>query len=160
MDIHYRKLLPDEGKIYRKIRLESLEKFPQSFCATYQESLNTEKLSIESAIEEQIPDKLIWGAFSDQELIGICVFVKHDNHRGSLYQMYVKEMFQGKGIGLGLIQSIIQEIHHIFGPIEITLEVIPGNDSAYFLYKKAGFKEIEDSKVQENSGSLIMKYCR
>ncbi len=33
--ICYRKLHPEESKAYRTIRLESLEQFPESFCANY-----------------------------------------------------------------------------------------------------------------------------
>lgn len=43
MNIEYRNLSPHESSIYRAIRLESLEKFPASFGAQYQEALQLEK---------------------------------------------------------------------------------------------------------------------
>lgn len=153
MKISYRKLLPEESKIYRTIRLESLKKYPDSFAATYQEALNTEKLRMETYIENSVPGMFMMGAFANQELIGICAFVKKESRTGSIYQMYVKEEFHGKGIGLELIQAVIQEAVNKFGCFEITLEVSPGNDSAYFLYKKAGFIEIEGHETNEIAGS-------
>ena len=97
--ISYRKLLPEESKIYRAIRLESLEKFPESFGTSYQEALSIEKFRIENDIEEQTPERFVFGAFAQQKLVGICTFIKNENNTGSLYQMYIKKEFQGKNMG-------------------------------------------------------------
>ena len=156
MNIEYRNLLPNESKAYREIRLESLEKFPESFGANYQEALKTEKFRIESDIENQSLDRFVFGAFVDQELMGICAFVKDEGNTGNIYQMYVREGFQGKNIGLGLIQAIINEANNRFKSIEIVLEVTPKNDRAYHLYKKIGFQEIIDENNSESN--IVMKY--
>lgn len=152
--ISYRKLLPTESKIYRAIRLESLKKFPESFGATYQEALSIEKFRMESDIEEQTPERFVFGAFEQQELVGICTFVKNENGTGSIYQMYVKKEFQGKNIGQGLIEAVISEACQKFNGIEIILEVTPGNDKAYNLYRKIGFQEIPNTSSEE----ISMKY--
>lgn len=152
--ISYRKLLPEESKIYRAIRLESLEKFPESFGATYQEAVNIEKFRIESDIEEETPERFVFGAFAQHELVGICTFVKNENSTGSIYQMYVKKEFQGKNIGQGLIEAVIVEASQKFKGIEIILEVTSGNDKAYNLYRKIGFQEIPNTSSEE----ISMKY--
>lgn len=103
MNINYRKLLPEESKAYRTIRLESLEQFPESFGASYQEALKIEKFQIERDIEEQTFGRFVLGAYADDLLIGICTFVTSDKNSGTIYQMYVKREFQGKNIGQGLI---------------------------------------------------------
>lgn len=157
MHIEYRTLLPEESKIYRAIRLESLEKFPESFGANYLEALKTEKFRIENDIENQSTERFVFGAFADQELIGICVFVKNENNTGNIYQMYVRKGFQGKNIGFGLIQAIIHEANSRFGKIEIILEVTPKNDRAYHLYKKMGFSEIVNENDENN---IVMKYLK
>lgn len=155
MNIEYRKLLSHESKIYRTIRLESLEQFPESFEASYQEALNTEKLRMETDIENQTPEKFVVGAFSDQKLIGLCTFVKNEDHSGTIYQMYVNKNFQGKNIGSGLLQAVIREAKKQFNIVEIFLEVNSKNDSAYHLYKKNGFKETDD---ENNRNVITMKY--
>lgn len=153
MNITYRVLLPHESKNYRTIRLESLEQFPESFGAVYQEALQIEKFRMESDIENQTQNRFMVGAFSDDELIGICAFVKEEDHKGSIYQMYVKENFQGKNIGFGLIQAVIGEACERFPDITILLEVTDKNEKAYNLYRKIGFIDVIDTGGKENSGN-------
>lgn len=151
MNMNYRVLLPHESKNYRAIRLESLEKFPESFGAVYQEALQIEKFRMESDIENETQDRFMVGAFSDDELIGICAFVKEEDHTGNVYQMYVKEHFQGKNIGFGLIQALIGEASERFPGITIFLEVTDKNGKAYQLYRKIGFTEVIENTGKENS---------
>lgn len=158
MSIKYRSLLPHESKNYRNIRLESLEKFPESFGANYQEALKIEKFRMENDIENQTRDRFTTGAFSNDELVGICAFVKEEDHAGKIYQMYVKKGFQGKNIGYGLIVALINEAHSRFGDIEITLEVTDKNDKAFNLYKKSGFKEISSNNTKKNDTNIVMQY--
>ncbi|REC77524.1 GNAT family N-acetyltransferase [Chryseobacterium elymi] len=160
MNIQYRKLLPEESKIYRAIRLESLKKFPESFCADYEEALKTEKFRIEYNIENQLEESFVVGAFSEGQLIGICTFVKDENGRGNIYQMYVKEEYQGKNIGLNLIRKIIKEADDQFKDIEIYLEVKNNNTKAFNLYKKVGFVETPDAGQMMIDSSILMKYSQ
>jgi ribosomal protein S18 acetylase RimI-like enzyme len=160
MNIQYRKLLPEESVVYRAIRLESLKKFPESFCADYEEALKTEKFRIEYDIENQLAERFVLGAFNEDQLIGICTFVKDENDRGNIYQMYVKEEYQGRNIGLHLIQKVIEEACSHFKSIEIYLEVKHNNAKAFNLYKKIGFVEISDAQQKEINPSVLMKYSR
>ncbi|WP_223599053.1 GNAT family N-acetyltransferase [Chryseobacterium sp. GVT01B] len=152
--INYRKLLPNESRIYRAIRLESLEKFPEAFGATYQEALSIEKFRMESDIEEQTPERFVYGAFAQDELVGICTFVKNESNTGSIYQMYVKREFQGKNIGKGLIEAVIAEACRNFNGIEIHSGGCSGNNKAYNLYRKIGFQEVTRTSSEE----IRMKY--
>lgn len=156
--ISYRKLLPEESKAYRTIRLESLELFPEAFGANYHEALKIEKFQLESDIEEQTFGRFVLGAYADDKLIGICTFIKSDKNSGTIYQMYVKREFQGKNIGQGLIEAVIHEAGRQFNGIEILLEVAPGNDKAYHLYKKTGFLEVKKTSAQDISNGIVMKY--
>jgi len=159
MQVEYRELLPHESKAYSMIRLESLKRFPASFGADYEESLKIEKFRLENTIENPVLKRFVIGAFDATELIGICVFVKQEATTGSIYQMYVKENYQGKNIGFGLVQSVINEAESRFKDIEILLEVTANNLAAYHLYKKLGFEEtIVDT--EKGSGNKIMKYSR
>ncbi|MGN7757953.1 GNAT family N-acetyltransferase [Chryseobacterium sp. 22532] len=160
MNIQYRKLLPEESAVYRTIRLESLKEFPESFCSDYEEALKTEKFRIEYDIENQLTERFVLGAFNEDQLIGICTFVKDENDRGNIYQMYVKEEYQGRNIGLHLIQKVIEEVCSHFKSIEIYLEVKHNNAKAFNLYKKIGFVEISDAQQKEINPSVLMKYSR
>lgn len=156
MNIQYRKLLPEESTVYRTIRLESLKKFPESFCADYEDALKTEKFRIEYDIENQLAERFVVGAFHQDLLIGICTFVKDENSRGNIYQMYVKKEYQGKNIGLALIQKIIEEADKEFKDLEIYLEVKNTNVKAYRLYQKIGFTEVAEQN--ETDSYVLMKY--
>ncbi|RLJ32170.1 ribosomal protein S18 acetylase RimI-like enzyme [Chryseobacterium sp. 7] len=158
MNINYRKIFPEESKIYRTIRLESLEKFPESFGTHYQEALKIDKFRMENDIEQQTAERFVLGAFDNKKLIGICAFVKEKNTIGAIYQMYVKKEYQGQNIGLKLIEAVIDEAHQQFPGIEIHLEVTPGNEKAYKLYKKAGFEEIKNPSHEELNKFIMMKY--
>ncbi|WP_426473928.1 GNAT family N-acetyltransferase [Chryseobacterium balustinum] len=155
MLIEYRSLLPDESKEYRRIRLESLKEFPEAFSATYQETLNVEKLTLENDIENQTANKFVHGVFAHHELIGICTFVKSDENIGNIYQMYVQKGFQGKNIGLNLVHETIKEATKRYHDLEIFLEVSVDNLQAKYFYLKAGFEQIQQI---ENSSDILMKY--
>ncbi|WP_407481086.1 GNAT family N-acetyltransferase [Elizabethkingia meningoseptica] len=153
MPLEYRKLKPYESRIYREIRLESLKKFPEAFEADYQDALRTEKLRFEIDIENQETDRFIIGAFYGNELIGICGFVKDEGGRGNIFQMYVKEEYQGRNIGMELLRAVINDAD----TKEIILEVKPDNLSAFHLYQKAGFKETE---CHPGSTGIRMQYTK
>ncbi|PQA91190.1 hypothetical protein B0A69_18220 [Chryseobacterium shigense] len=141
--------MPHESRNYRIIRLESLEKFPESFGADYQEALKIEKFRLESDIDEQNHNRFVLGAFTNEDLVGICAFVMDENGQGHIYQMYIKENFQGKNIGFGLIQAVIEEAQKRFKGIDIFLEVTDKNEKAYRLYRKIGFKEVTGQAGQK-----------
>ncbi|WP_228412016.1 GNAT family N-acetyltransferase [Chryseobacterium sp. KLBC 52] len=109
-------------------------------------------------MEEQTFGKFVLGAYADNVLIGICTFVKSAKNSGTIYQMYVKKEFQGKNIGQGLLEAVIHEAGRQFNDIEILLEVAPGNDKAYNLYRKTGFLEIENTSAQNINKVIMMKY--
>lgn len=157
MEIQFRVLAPNESNAYRHIRLESLREFPDSFCATYQDAIKTEKLAMEFDIENQTVTKFVFGAFSNTKLIGICTLVKDDQGGGTLYQMYVQKGFQGKNLGLRLLEGTINEAKTRFGEIPILLEVSKTNLPAFTLYKKAGF--VIDTSI-ENADFYVMKFTK
>lgn len=74
--------------------------------------------------------------------------------------MYVKRDFQGKNVGQGLIEAVIHEAGRQFNDIEIFLEVIPGNDKAYNLYRKTGFLDVKNTPAKDLSNCIMMKYIR
>lgn len=145
MKIHCRKLLPTESAAYRKLRLESLQLYPESFGSNYGAQASREKLFFEKIIEGTFADKFVVGAFSQNKLIGIGGFFRNqgesNNHLGTIVQMYVKGNYQGKGIGQSLLQTIVSIAFRIEAIEQIDLSVITHQKQVHQVYEKVGFKE-------------------
>ena len=122
--------------------------------------MKIEKFKFEIDIEEQTTGRFVMGVFADDDLIGIGAFVLDDENSGNIYQMYIKEKFQRKNIGYGLIQGIINKAGSMFNYYEIYLEVTTNNSNAYNLYKKFGFEKMADNAAKKkNKSNLLMKIC-
>jgi RimJ/RimL family protein N-acetyltransferase len=145
MIIHYHKLTPADLKQYREVRLEALKNYPASFGSSYEEESASLKLGFEINIEMQVANKFMVGAFDGEKLIGICGFAQETRlkvkHRGLIIQMYVRQEYQGKKIGLKLLNATIEEAFRLPDVEQIVLGVITTNKGAEKLYQRAGFKE-------------------
>jgi RimJ/RimL family protein N-acetyltransferase len=130
---------------YRRVRLESLLSAPESFGSSYEEESKILKLRMQLNIEKESSDYFMFGAFADEELVGICGFVKESQrkirHKGVIVQMFVKAEFQGQGIGEGLLRSIIRYVFSNPEMEQLTLGVVTDNKKAIRLYEKIGFTE-------------------
>ena len=144
MSIQFRKLQPAESRQYRETRLESLKIYPNSFGSSYEVESARPKLAFEISIEQQSDTKFIVGAFDEEKLAGICGFVQEEGtktcHRGLIIQMYIKPEYQGRKLGLQLIQSTIALAFQLPGLEQIVLGVITHNEPAKRIYEQAGFK--------------------
>lgn len=143
--LYYRKLQPADLPQYREIRLESLKNYPESFGSSYEEESASPKLGFEISIEQQAENKFIVGAFDSEALIGICGFAQETRmkvkHRGLIIQMYIRPAYQGRKLGLQLLQTTLDFAFKLPGVEQIVLGVITTNVSAAKIYEQAGFKE-------------------
>ncbi len=144
MEILYRILAPDETKLYRSIRLESLQTFPNSYGSNYKDQKAKEKLGFENIIAQELSDQFIMGAFSESSLLGICGFYRNpdqrEQHKGAIIQMYVRPTYQGQQIGAALLETTMQKGFELKEIERINLGVYSHNKAAIHLYQKAGFK--------------------
>ncbi len=74
MSIIIRKLQPPESAIYREVRLSCLKNVPGYFGSTYEEEVLNPKFIFETFIENGSPDHVMFGAFDEEQLIGITGF--------------------------------------------------------------------------------------
>ncbi|WP_292743843.1 GNAT family N-acetyltransferase [Nostoc sp. NMS4] len=103
-----KKLTKDDAEDYRQIRLEALDKNPDSFGTTYQE----EVIKTIEQFWDRIPvdnNNFILGCFEDKHLIGIVAFNQESRikirHKAYISSMYVKQEYGGKGIGKLLLNE-------------------------------------------------------
>lgn len=151
MPIIYRKLKPTEAKDFRRVRLECLQKFPDSFGTLYEDETVKPKLYFEDLIERNVPDAYFFGAFDEEKLIGIAGFVRGERtktrHRGEIVAMYVNPDFRGQKIGENLLRALIKSVFESDGIEQVHLTVVADNAAAVGLYERIGF---ESFGVQEN----------
>jgi ribosomal protein S18 acetylase RimI-like enzyme len=160
MKIGYRKLEPSEARDFRRLRLECLKNFPDSFGTLYEDETGKAKLYFEEIIEQNTPDIFFFGAFTaDDELIGIAGFVRGDRtktrHRGEIVAMYVNPGFHGRAVGENLLRALIKAVFDLEGIEQVHLTVVADNAAAVGLYQRIGF---EIFGVQKNYFKAGEKY--
>ncbi|MDZ7951205.1 GNAT family N-acetyltransferase [Nostoc sp. DedQUE09] len=97
-----KKLTKYDAEDYRRIRLEALDKNPDSFGTTYQE----EVIKTIEEFRARIPidnNNFILGCFEDKHLIAIVAFNQELRiklrHKAYISSMYVQQEYRRKGIG-------------------------------------------------------------
>ncbi len=159
MQIVYRKLNNNEAQDFRRVRLECLKTFPESFGTLYKDEAEKPKLYFEEVIEQDLVDIFFLGAFSGDDLIGIAGFVRGNRtktrHRGEIVSMYVNPDFHGQKVGENLLRALLKAVFDLDDIESIELTVVADNDSAVRLYERIGF---ETFGVQKNYFKLGEKY--
>jgi len=169
-EISYRKLVASDANDYREIRLESLKLYPENFGSgrfSYEEQVKLPKLMFERAFEEQMEDRFVIGAFDNDKLIGICGFAPHKSEEGQpqlsnagmIIQVYVKEEYRGRKIGLALTNITIDEAFEMKEIDQIILGVKKGNISAIRVYEQAGL-EIYKFNKNEFHPDVVWMYIQ
>jgi RimJ/RimL family protein N-acetyltransferase len=144
MQITYRKLKPTEAKDFRRVRLECLKNFPDSFGTLYEDEVGKPKLYFEELIEQDTPDVFFFGAFAGDDLIGIAGFVRGERtktrHRGEIAAMYVNPGFRGQRVGENILRALIDSVFDLEGIEQVHLTVVADNLAAVALYERIGFE--------------------
>ena len=158
--IEFRKLKPGESHKYRVLRLESLQKFPNSFGSKYEVESQKSKLAFENFIEESNPDCIVIGAIQNDKLVGICGFYRYQDqrarHRGEVIQMYVQQEYQGKNIGYQLLKKTVATGFEFDNLEQIELQVMADIVAANRIYERLGFVECGiQRKFYKNEGKYF-----
>ncbi len=138
-----KKLIKDDAKDYRQIRLEALYKNPDSFGTTYHE----EAIKTIEQFQDRIPvdnNNFILGCSEDKELIGIVAFHQESRiklrHKAYISGMYVQQKYRGKGIGKLLLYELIERAKAIDEVEILLLDIVQNNFFAKQLYLSLGFQ--------------------
>lgn len=82
----YRLLKGNEFSLYRAIRLECLKDYPNNFGPAYNEEVEATTLKFSHIFNDDHTGDFIFGAFIEDELVGICGFIsekmRKTKHRG------------------------------------------------------------------------------
>jgi RimJ/RimL family protein N-acetyltransferase len=134
------KLIDEKNFIaYKKIRLEALLNFPNSFLSTYQQEFDL----TDQEWVNKINNNMIFGYFIDNQIVGIIGLNLETNpkinHTATIFGMYLNPAYQGKNIASELLNHVkkIAKNHRVS---QIYLGCNAENIRAVNFYKKSGFK--------------------
>ncbi|HEM46664.1 MAG TPA: GNAT family N-acetyltransferase [Alphaproteobacteria bacterium] len=138
MAIEVRRLTEQDARIFRDIRLEALEAYPEAFQSTYETAAD---LPLE-AYAVRIQMYALFGGFIDGTLRGIVGFSPLRNpkiaHKGILWGMYVQPDARGTGLAEAMVTEALE---HAKGSVEqVLISIITANERARRFYGKMGFE--------------------
>jgi RimJ/RimL family protein N-acetyltransferase len=144
MDTHIRALDEADAAAYRRIRRRALVEHPEAYGATVDELDARTQEEIAVGLAPQPGTHCMFGAFVEQELVGLASFFRNNNeklrHRAGLYQMYTAPEYRRLGLGRRLVEAVIDHVRRLEGLEELILAVTIGNTAAELLYLRAGFR--------------------
>lgn len=138
------KLLKEQhAKEYWELRLEALQKNPEAFGSSYEETIKRTS-PIESTAERLVSKgSYTYGCFEEEKLAGVVTLVcEHGlktKHKASIYAMYVTPAFRGTGVARKLMESAIQQAKDLPDVEQVMLTVVTTNEMARRLYLSLGF---------------------
>jgi RimJ/RimL family protein N-acetyltransferase len=132
-------LAATDAALFRDIRLDALQQNPEAFGSTFER----ESEQPLQWFEERLRQADIFGAFIDDDLLGIAGYMRHENlkqsHKAVLWTMYVRVTARNSGLGKLLVEAVVS---HACGRVEqLQLSVVSDNQAAHRLYANLGFVE-------------------
>jgi RimJ/RimL family protein N-acetyltransferase len=133
-----RRMTVQDTDAYKELRLESLQRHPEAFAATYENALQRP----EGYWTELLARLTFFAAFADDgQPMGLVAFDQSegdkDRHRGWLLQMYVRPEMRGTGCAQALVETLLE---YAQGKVlQVHLGVWSENHAAIRLYQKTGF---------------------
>jgi len=143
MGIEIRLLTARDAEAYWHLRLEALEREPQSFGESPEEHRATTVESAAQRFTTNPDDNFVFGAFHEGQLVGMAGFFRYSlakaRHKGRIWGVYVRESCRKQGLGRALVVALLEKIKACPGVEQVSLTVVAGQEPAKALYRSLGF---------------------
>ena len=143
MLISIRRLSESDFEEWNKVRSQGLDVAPFSFGRSNEDELPTREKLYQNNVGRD--DRFILGLFTDDQLIGISGFFRHEPikafHKGTVWSVFVNPAFQGRGFGRKLMDETLKEAWKMDGLESILIGVSSDNPPAINLYRSLGFTD-------------------
>jgi len=146
------KLTPDEWRLYKQIRLESLLVEPQALASSYADVVKRPKSQWQERLIEARAGKKSWLLFAkeNERIIGmIGAYIGEESDVVEIISVYVTKEKRGLGAATALMEAILTEVAKFGAFRKAVLTVNAGQTAAVALYRHFGFQI-----VGENTGVL------
>ena len=137
-----RRIEKGESRLYKKLRLKSLENSPGAFGSTYSSAL---KRSPESWVEQADGgshghDRAIFFAFINDHAVGLAAIYRLETpvDVGELMQVWITPVVRRQGIAKTLLDTVLQWASEN-GYRAVTAGIMAGNEGAMTFYQNYGF---------------------
>jgi ribosomal protein S18 acetylase RimI-like enzyme len=143
-DMDMRVLTERDAAAYWSLRLEALEREPESFAESPEEHRATPIELAAMRLHQDDNGSFVLGAFLDGELVGMAGFFREKllkaRHKGRIWGVYVRASYRGQGIGRALLRGLLEKIKTLAGLEQVNLTVSCHQGAAKTLYRSLGFE--------------------
>jgi GNAT superfamily N-acetyltransferase len=152
-----RQLTKNDAAAYRALRLQALQTEPDAFCSDFTVESQKEELFMEKCLKEGSDVPFAFGAFEDDQLVGIAGFAGDE-----LIQLYVAPAYRRKGLARELALAVAS---HAFQEVKLLLYINVGvvlhPDNAQKFYETLGFENTRKDNYNHNGhGIQLMALSR
>jgi RimJ/RimL family protein N-acetyltransferase len=154
--VEIRRIRADEGRRLKDVRLRALQDAPGAFSSTFEQSRRRPMTEWDDMAGNGsnggtramfVADP----AGGDSPFLGLAGGFADESQPGSveLISMWVDPTNRGAGIGVGLVDSVV-DWARAGGARQVELWVVEGNEPAIALYRRCGFGATSDRKPYPN----------
>jgi len=143
-----RLLTRDDGPLYQKLRLQSLETDSLAYLSTYDTECKLHEVAFQDHLDWAYhpPHHGYFGIFVDDELAGYVqvskTYLDKQDHLVYMNNLYISPKYRGQGLATALFGYIFQVLQSSEYIERIFLSCTAKNKPAMALYKKLGFHRI------------------
>jgi ribosomal protein S18 acetylase RimI-like enzyme len=138
-----RKLVKSDAEAFRELRLRALQTNPEAYGSAYEDSREQDLETFRQRIPEAASDDALFAAEEEGQLRGMLVFVRStgrkQQHKATIYGVYVEPYARGRGIGRLLMQQALDHARQLQGVRQLLLSVVTTQTAAVKLYESVGF---------------------